>query len=162
MSADSFVAIVRHRPSLQNEGPGNCSILRAGLAEGAAMAEVLLTGATGFLGQHVLRELLLTGTKVRALSRSAAGDALLRGLGAEPVRADVTDADAVRAAMTGVDAVFHTAADTNTWRPNNDSQTRTNVGGAQNLLAAAKANNVIAFLHTSSISAYSHLVHGVL
>jgi len=126
------------------------------------MAEVLLTGGTGFLGQHVLRELVSTGTKVRALSRSTGGDAVLRGLGAEPVRGDVTDADAVRAAMAGVDAVFHTAADTNTWRPNNDSQTRTNVGGAQNLLAAAKANNVNAFLHTSSISAYSHLVHGVL
>jgi nucleoside-diphosphate-sugar epimerase len=64
--------------------------------------------------------------------------------------------------MTGVDAVFHTAADTNTWRPNNDSQTRTNLGGAQNLLAAAKAANVGAFVHTSSVSAYSHLVHGTL
>jgi nucleoside-diphosphate-sugar epimerase len=78
------------------------------------------------------------------------------------VRGDVTDADAVRAAMDGVDAVFHTAADTNTWRPNNDAQTRTNVGGAQNLLAAAKAAGVRAFMHTSSVSAYSHLVHGVL
>ena len=126
------------------------------------MAEVLMTGATGFLGQHLLRELIASGTKVRALSRSAAGDAVVRGLGAEPVRGDVTDADAVRAAMTGVDAVFHTAADTNTWRPNNDSQTRTNLGGAQNLLAAAKAANVSEFMHTSSISAYSHLVHGVL
>jgi nucleoside-diphosphate-sugar epimerase len=126
------------------------------------MAEVLLTGATGFLGQHLLRELTLTGTRVRALSRSASGDSLLRGLGAEPVRGDVTDADAVRAAMTGVDAVFHAAADTNTWRPNNAAQTRTNVGGAQNLLAAAKAAGVRAFMHTSSVSAYSHLVHGVL
>jgi nucleoside-diphosphate-sugar epimerase len=126
------------------------------------MAEVLLTGATGFLGQHLLRELVLTGTKVRALSRSTAGDAVLRDLGAEPVRGDVTDADAVAAAMAGVDAVFHAAADTNTWRPHNDAQTRTNLGGAQNLLAAAKANNVSAFMHTSSISAYSHLVHGTL
>jgi nucleoside-diphosphate-sugar epimerase len=126
------------------------------------MAEVLMTGATGFLGQHLLRELVASGTTVRALSRSTAGDTLRSGLGARPVRGDVTDADAVRAAMTGVDAVFHTAADTNTWRPNNDAQTRTNVGGAQNLLAAAKAAGVGAFMHTSSVSAYSHLVHGVL
>ena len=126
------------------------------------MAEVLLTGATGFLGQHLLRELVLSGTKVRALSRSSAGDAVLRGLGAEPVRGDVTDAEALRTAMAGVDAVFHAAADTNTWRPNNASQTRTNVGGAQNLLAAAKTAQVPAFMHTSSVSAYSHLVHGVL
>jgi nucleoside-diphosphate-sugar epimerase len=58
-----------------------------------------------------------------------------------------------------VDTVFHTAADTNTWRPNNAAQTRTNVGGAQNLTLAARDAGVTAFIHTSSVSAYSHLVH---
>jgi nucleoside-diphosphate-sugar epimerase len=126
------------------------------------MAEVLLTGATGFLGQHLLHELVMSGAQVRALSRSAAGDTLMRRLGAQPVRADVTDAASLAAAVDGVDAIFHTAADTNTWRPNNAAQTRTNVGGVQSLLAAAKAAAVPAFMHTSSVSAYSHLVHGTL
>lgn len=134
------------------------------------MAQVLLTGATGFLGQHLLHELVMTGTRVRALSRSAAGDTLMRRLGAEPVRADMTDAASLAAAVAGVDAIFHTAADTNAWRPNNAAQTRTNVGGVQSLLAAAVSNSrtagqaaqVPAFLHTSSISAYSHLVHETL
>jgi nucleoside-diphosphate-sugar epimerase len=126
------------------------------------MADVLLTGATGFLGQHLLHELVMSGANVRALSRSANGDTLLRRLGAAPMRADVTDAASLAAAVAGVEAIFHTAADTNTWRPNNAAQTRTNVGGVQSLLAAAQAASVPAFMHTSSVSAYSHLVHGTL
>ena len=126
------------------------------------MPRVLLTGASGFLGQHLARELLATGAQVRALSRREAADAQLADLGLQPVRGDVTDPDSLARAMDGVQAVFHAAADTNTWRPNNAAQTRTNVGGAQHLLAAAAEQRVAAFVHTSSVSAYSHLVHGTL
>ncbi|MBP8081175.1 MAG: NAD-dependent epimerase/dehydratase family protein [Arenimonas sp.] len=126
------------------------------------MPIVLLTGASGFLGQHLLHELLATGAQVRALSRRVESDRALAALGAIPVRGDVTDPDSLRAAMRGIETVFHAAADTNTWRPNNAAQTRTNVGGAANLLSAAKAEGVSGFVHTSSVSAYSHLVHGTL
>jgi len=126
------------------------------------MSRILLTGATGFLGQHIQRELIAAGHQVKALSRSEQADALLSSQGAEPIRAELTDADSLMRAAKDVDAIFHTAADTNTWRVNNASQTRTNVGGMQSLLAAAKANNVKQILHTSSVSAYSHLSHGPL
>lgn len=126
------------------------------------MNQVLLTGAAGFLGQHVARELLAAGANVRALSRREDSDRVLAAMGAVPVRGDVTDLDSLRRAMPGVQAVFHTAADTNTWRPNNDAQTRTNVGGAQNLVTAAREAGVSAFVHTSSVSAYSHRVHQTL
>jgi len=126
------------------------------------MPTVLLTGASGFLGQHLARELLATGAQVRALSRRAESDRALAALGAIPVRGDVTDPGSLQVAMRGIETVFHSAADTNTWRPNNAAQTRTNVGGAANLLAAAKAEGVSGFVHTSSVSAYSHLVHGTL
>lgn len=126
------------------------------------MPTVLLTGANGFLGQHVLRELRLAGAEVRALSRRPDADGEIAGLGGQPVRGDVNDPASLRNAMSGVEAVFHTAADTNTWRPANDAQTRTNVGGAENLLAAARDAGIRAFLHTSSVSAYSHLAHGTL
>ena len=126
------------------------------------MSQVLLTGAAGFLGQHVARELLKTGAEVRALSRRDDTDRLLATLGATPVRGDVTDLDSLRRVMPGMQAVFHTAADTNTWRPHNDAQTRTNVGGTQNLVTAARETGVSALVHTSSVSAYSHLVHQTL
>ena len=123
---------------------------------------VLLTGGAGFLGRHLLRELRATGARVRALSRRTETDTVLAALGAEPVRGDVTDAASVRAAMAGVDAVFHAAADTNTWSKRNAAQWATNVGGIENLLAAARAQGVGSFVHTSSVSAYSHLVHETL
>ena len=126
------------------------------------MAKVLVTGGAGFLGQHLLRELVADGAQVRAISRRPETDAAISALGAQAVRGDVTELESLRAAMVGVDAVFHVAADTNTWRPNNAAQTRTNVGGAQNLVQAAREVGVAAFIHTSSVSAYSHLVHATL
>lgn len=126
------------------------------------MPTVLVTGAAGFLGQHIVRELLAGGDQVRALSRREESDQALAALGAEPVRGDITDPQSLALAVRGAEAVFHVAADTNTWRPNNQAQTRTNVGGTNNLIAAAKQEGVAAFMHTSSISAYSHLVQGTL
>lgn len=126
------------------------------------MAQVLITGGAGFLGQHLVRELLADGVSVRALSRRPETDAVLASLGAQPMRGDVADPESLAAALAGVDTVFHVAADTNTWRPNNAAQTRTNVGGAENLVRAARSAGVSAFIHTSSVSAYSHLVHSTL
>ncbi|MGL6291797.1 MAG: NAD-dependent epimerase/dehydratase family protein [Silanimonas sp.] len=131
------------------------------------MAEVLLTGATGFVGQHLLRELISAGHTVRGISRSESGDVAIRALGGEPVRATLGEDSPgewalLQAAVEGCDAIFHTAADTTQWRPHNPIQTKTNVRGAELLLRAAEAGGVRRFLHTSSVSAYSHLVHGVL
>ena len=131
------------------------------------MAEVLLTGATGFVGQHLLRELVAAGHRVRGLSRSEAGDVAIRALGGEPARGALgedspADWAMLQAAVDGCEAVFHTAADTTQWRPHNPIQTKTNVQGAELLLRAAEGAGVKRFLHTSSVSAYSHLVHGVL
>jgi nucleoside-diphosphate-sugar epimerase len=123
---------------------------------------VLLTGGAGFLGRHLLRELRAGGAQVLALSRREETDAVLAGLGARPVRGDVTDAESLRAAVAGVDTVFHAAADTNTWSRRNAAQLRTNVEGTRSLVAAARAAGVRAFVHTSSVSAYSHLVHETL
>ena len=126
------------------------------------MATVLVTGGAGFLGQHLVGELVAAGVRVRALSRRPATDVAVAALGAEPARGDLNDAASLDAACAGVEAVFHTAADTNTWRPNNAAQTHTNVEGTRRLLQAAAAAGAGAFVHTSSVSAYSHLVKGVL
>lgn len=126
------------------------------------MPTVLVTGATGFLGQHLVRELVASGAEVRGLSRSAAGDAALTALGARPVRGHLGDATSLQAATSGVEAVFHTAADTNNWGPGDAAQTETNVGGTRRLVEAARAAGIGTFVHTSSVSAYSHLVHDTL
>ena len=53
---------------------------------------VLVTGATGFLGQHLVRELLADGVRVRGLARSDDGAAAVAALGAEPLRGELRDA----------------------------------------------------------------------
>jgi nucleoside-diphosphate-sugar epimerase len=122
------------------------------------MTRVFLTGASGFLGAHVLHELRAIGCTVSALSRRPESDAAILAAGAQPVRATLADIDALRAAMADCEAVFHVAADTSLWRRQATAQTACNVEGTNNMLRAAEANGVQAFMHTSSVSAYSHLV----
>ncbi|HEU4669624.1 MAG TPA: NAD-dependent epimerase/dehydratase family protein [Dyella sp.] len=126
------------------------------------MSTVFLTGASGFLGGHLLRELVGAGHTVRALSRSEASDAAIVALGGQPLRAGLGDADALASAMAGCAAVFHAAADTSMWARHAARQTAANVDGTRHLLAAAERAGVGAFLHTSSVSAYSHLVRGTM
>ena len=126
------------------------------------MTTVFLTGASGFLGGHLLRELRAAGCEVRALSRRAETDAAIAAAGGMPVRASLADQAALQAALTGCAAVFHAAADTSLWRPHAAAQTASNVQGTENLLRAAESAGVQGFMHTSSVSAWSHLVHGVI
>ncbi len=126
------------------------------------MSTVFLTGATGFLGGHVLAGLRAAGCEVRALSRRAESDAALAAQGATPVRGALAEGRGLRAAVDGCEAVFHVAADTSMWRRNAGAQTAANVEGTANLLKAAEGAGVRAFVHTSSVAAYSHLVSGVL
>jgi dihydroflavonol-4-reductase len=126
------------------------------------MTTVFLTGASGFLGGHLLRELRATGCKVKALSRRAESDATIAALGGDPVRGELADTPSLQEVLAGCEAVFHTAADTSMWRPRAAAQTATNVQGTQHLLRAAEAAGVKAFVHTSSVSAFSHLVRGTI
>jgi dihydroflavonol-4-reductase len=126
------------------------------------MNTVFVTGASGFLGGHLVHELVAEGCTVKALSRRDETDAAIRAMGAEPVRAALDDQASLAQALKGCHAVFHAAADTSVWRAQAASQTATNVLGTQNMLQAARTAGVSAFMHTSSVSAWSHQVHGVL
>lgn len=71
---------------------------------------VLVTGATGFVGGRLARQLLDRDYEVRVLARTPSDAAELEGRGAEVVEGDLTDAESVRDAVRGVDGVFHLAA----------------------------------------------------
>lgn len=70
---------------------------------------IFVTGATGTLGQPVVRLLVGAGHQVRALSRSEHNDAVILELGGEPVSADLFDLESLRAGMVDTDAVLHLA-----------------------------------------------------
>ncbi|MFT3953181.1 MAG: NAD-dependent epimerase/dehydratase family protein [Piscinibacter sp.] len=79
-----------------------------------------------------------------------------------PVRAELGDPASLQRALAGCEAVFHAAADTSVWRPRAAAQMTANVDGTVHLLHAAEAAGVRAFVHTSSVSAFSHLVSETL
>lgn len=106
---------------------------------------VLVTGATSAIGRGVAQALLARGDDVRVLQRSASG------LGVKEFRADLTDADAVRAAVSGVDRVVHLAAKVGITGSYAEFE-RVNVTGTQTLLRCAREAGVGGFVHVSSPS----------
>ncbi len=96
---------------------------------------ILVTGASGFVGRHVVRELAGAGERVRALVRDTKGAAALEGVDCELAVGDVTDEAAVAAACNGCDAVVHLVAIIH-GRPADFE--RVIAGGARNVAAAAR------------------------
>ena len=111
---------------------------------------VLVTGGTGVLGRAIIERLLGEDEEVKALARSDASASELRALGAEPVRGDVLDLEALAAAMQGCDLVYH-AAGANAFCVRDPSPMfEVNVGGSQNVVRAAARAGVGRVVYTSS------------
>jgi uncharacterized protein YbjT (DUF2867 family) len=70
---------------------------------------VFVTGATGFIGMELVKELIEVGHQVRGLTRSDAGVEQLKAVGAEVHRGDITDLDSLRSGATAMDAVVNLA-----------------------------------------------------
>ena len=113
------------------------------------MMRILVTGGGGFVGRYVVRQLMRRGYEVRSFGRSAQPD--LERLGVEVYCGDLADAAAIHDAVSGVDAVFHTAAKAGVWGPWN-SFFATNVIGTRNVLEACLANEVSRLVYTSTPS----------
>src|ERR1700690_2583662 len=121
------------------------------------MKPVLVTGATGFVGWHVARQLLERGQRVRALvrdpARSAKALAELGGIeaGLEIVPGDLRDEDSLARAVAGCGTVYHVAADYRLWTPRPQEMYRSNVDGTRSLLAAARKAGVERCVYTSTV-----------
>jgi dihydroflavonol-4-reductase len=94
----------------------------------------LVTGATGFLGNHVARQLVAAGHSVRLLVRSSSNLASLEGLNAERVTGDLQDRASLDLAMRGVRRVYHVAADYRLWTRHPEEIYESNVAGTRRLL----------------------------
>lgn len=115
--------------------------------------KALITGGTGFLGANLAEGLLKQGWAVRILRRATSPLEAVNDLAVEHAIGDVTDLDSLLAAMAAVDVVFNVAAISQYWRNTADSIYRVNVGGAQNVFAAAARSGVRRIVHTSSAAA---------
>ena len=110
-----------------------------------------VTGASGFVGSNLVRELHRQGWSVHALARSTSSLAEIEGVPCTLHTGDIVDAPSLAGAIPeGADAVFHVAASTNFWSKRNALQTRVNVEGTANMLEAARQAGAKRFIHTSS------------
>lgn len=117
------------------------------------MKKVLVTGAAGFIGSHVVRELLDENVETRCLIRPDEDISNLSGLDVEMVRGDVLDAAAVWKAVQGVDTVFHLAAIYSIWMKDWSRIYEVNLQGSRNILWACLRAGVGRVVYTSSIAA---------
>ncbi len=124
--------------------------------------KVLVTGAAGFLGGHLVDMLVERGDDVRAMVRPAEDVGRLCALpGVEVIYGDMTDAESLKRGVQGVRRVYHTAARTGPWGLE-DSYWQTNVQGLASLIHAAMDAGVERIVHTSSITVYGHHLQGIV
>jgi dihydroflavonol-4-reductase len=113
--------------------------------------KVFVTGATGFIGGQLTRELLADGCTVRVLVRPGSDRRNLVGLDVELWEGDLLDRDNLEQALAGIDTLYHAAADYRLWTRNPAVMYDINVTGTRNILEAALANNVRKVVYTSSV-----------
>ncbi len=112
----------------------------------------LVTGAAGFLGSHLARQLVARGETVRVLMRASSTNRAIADLPLEYVTGDLRDPASLERAMSGVKRVFHVAADYRLWARRSKDIYDSNVGGTKNLLAAAKRAGVEQLIYTSTVA----------
>jgi nucleoside-diphosphate-sugar epimerase len=118
---------------------------------GATGVTVLVTGATGFLGDRLVRRLRAGGTPVRVLVRSAAKARPLTDRGAEVVLGEITDPDRLRVAAQGATVIYHLAGRLLVPGVPAEEYHRTHVEGTRALLSACRgAPSVTRFVHVST------------
>ncbi len=110
---------------------------------------VLVTGGTGFLGSHLVDQLLNAGRKITVVSRQPRPQLTARGI--QVVVGALSDPTVCAAAVQDVSTVFHTAARVGVWGRYDDFY-RDNVTATETLLAAAQTAGVPRFIHTSTPS----------
>lgn len=117
--------------------------------------KVLVTGANGFLGRHIVAELLAAGHNPRAMIQPGTDASCYAGSDLELVEADLTDADSLVRAADGADAVVHLAALVQEWGIREWFE-EVNVRGTERLLAAAAESGAgKRFLFMSSLAVHS-------
>ncbi len=114
--------------------------------------EVLVTGATGFIGSALCRLLLEQGHHVRALHRPTSSLIAIQDLPLQRVVGDILQAETLSPAMHGVEWVFHAAAESAHWR-HPERVSRVTVEGTRNTVRAAREACVERLVYTSSLAA---------
>lgn len=123
---------------------------------------ILVTGATGHVGNVLVRELLTQGCVVRALVLPDDDCRPLNSLNVEIVHRDITNPSELLAAFSGVDLVFHLAGIVTIMPGMAEILERVNVGGIRNVITACRTTGVRRLVYTSSVHAIAEPPHGTV
>ena len=118
----------------------------------SSVEQVLVTGASGFVGSAVAKALTEAGFTVRALVRKTSPRGHLNGVPVEFAEGDLRDAESVRRAMAGVRHVFHVAADYRLWARDPREIAEVNVEGTRTIMTEALRAGVERVVYTSSVA----------
>lgn len=124
------------------------------------MSKVLVTGATGFIGNHVTRLCLEQGDTVRVMVMPGEDRSPLAGMDVEFVEGNLLDLASLAKAVQGVEQLYHLAAMFAIWTKDPDLHFKINVDGARAILRAAMAAGVDKVVFTSSIAAIGVVGNG--
>jgi dihydroflavonol-4-reductase len=113
-------------------------------------AQILITGATGFIGRQLTRDLVMSGAKVRVLARCPGKAQELFGDDVEISEGELGDTGALDAACQGIETVYHIAGTYRFGLRHRHELWRTNVVGAENLFRSAASAGVDKVVHLSS------------
>ena len=122
--------------------------------------KTLITGATGFVGAAVLRELLKKGHKVKALVRQSSILDNLKNLDVETVKGDLKDRDSLKECLKDCKYLFHVAADYRLWVPRPQEIYQNNVVGTENLMEEALNSEIEKIVYTSSVAVLGKPING--
>jgi dihydroflavonol-4-reductase len=111
----------------------------------------LVTGATGFIGSHVVRQLLQRGDRVRIFARNSSRKSNIESFGCEIAIGDLKDPISLLRCTQGCRRVYHVAADYRLWAKNPQDIYDNNVGGTRNLLSACCEAGVEKVVYTSTV-----------
>ena len=113
--------------------------------------KTFVTGATGFIGASIVRELLKDGRDVRALVRKGSDSSNLSGLDLELWQGDLRDHESLKQGLQGCDVLYHAAADYRLWTRQPADMYRVNVEGTAAILEAALEAGLKRVVYTSSV-----------
>lgn len=124
--------------------------------------KVFVTGATGFVGNHVARAYAHAGAEMRLLTRKTSKLAGIEGLAAEVVVGDLRQPESLRTALRGCDALVHVAADYRLWVRDPKEMYAANVDGTRELLRLAREEGVGKVVYTSSVATMGFKADGTV
>ncbi len=120
------------------------------------MSKILITGATGFIGGHLVKETIKRGNQVRIMVRPGnPAYAQLKKDGYDIVSCDISDTRAVEKAADNMDIIFHCAASVTDWAPKKIFESST-VEGTQNICMAAAKADVKRLVHVSTNDVFGY------